>query len=352
MEGSESNTGLESFVIEYNEEPWGGKAWPIRLKNQQQAIPAFSNGVQPALRKGMDRASSRSIEEISADEICYGIACGILSEGFLTPAFSLLYLLGKSLHLGPLRDILPRRFEFEQRVQKDQWETGMAAWATICNADPCFVDEVNRWLSGSDKLNSGYSVEVFQFRELPVDHSISKSLLDRLPLELQVELNDLRSIPVRTRIKLRESDTNVEVSPQDIGVGISQMLPVVIAALHHKEGLIAIEQPELHIHPALQVRLGDLFASQIQQTWKMFLIETHSENLLLRLLRRIRETAEGKLPDGCPALTPDQVSINYIERTGAGVRITQIGIDRDGDIIDEWPGGFFEESFREKFAGR
>jgi len=352
LEGADSNTGLERFVIEYNEEPWSGKQWPIRLKNQQHAIPAFSNGVVPALRKGMDRSSSISMEQIRADEICCSIACDILSEGFLTPAFSLHHLLRKSLFLGPLREILPRRLEFEAGALAEQWTTGLAAWATICNADACFVAEVNEWLSASNKLNCGYRVEAFHYRELPVTHPVSKLIFENQPVERTEDSSDLGSIPVRTRIRLRENDTNVEVSVQDVGVGISQMLPLVVAALHNSEGIIAIEQPELHIHPALQVRLGDLFASQIQVKRGIFLLETHSENLLLRLLRRIRETREGKLPDGAPSLVPEQVAVNYIERTPIGVRATRLRVDDEGDFIDEWPGGFFEESYREKFAGR
>ena len=58
---------------------------------------------------------------------------------------------------------------------------------------------------------------------------------------------------------LLEKANGIEVQPYDIGVGISQVLPVIIASLHARSGFVIIEQPELHIHPGLQVALGDLF---------------------------------------------------------------------------------------------
>ena len=73
-----------------------------------------------------------------------------------------------------------------------------------------------------------------------------------------------------------------------------------------------------------------------------FILETHSEHLILRLMRRVRE---GKIRS-------DDVSVVYVEPLSKGSSFVELRIDEDGDFIDEWPGGFFEESFHEKFAGR
>lgn len=164
----------------------------------------------------------------------------------------------------------------------------------------------------------------------------------------------IRKIPENFKIWLVDKQ-NRKFTPHEIGVGISQVLPVVVAAIFEKNladdmkksisirQLIAIEQPELHIHPALQVELGDLFITESSEN-KFFLIETHSEHLILRLMRRIRE---GKIE-------PDDVNVIFIELTGKGrdIQLIKLRLDEDGDFIDEWPGGFFEESFHEKFAGR
>ena len=67
------------------------------------------------------------------------------------------------------------------------------------------------------------------------------------------------SLKARTEIALRDFQKGILVAPGDVGVGISQMVPVVVAALRKRDGILAIEQPELHIHPAIQVGIGDLF---------------------------------------------------------------------------------------------
>jgi predicted ATPase len=51
-------------------------------------------------------------------------------------------------------------------------------------------------------------------------------------------------------------------------------------------------------------------------------------------------------------VAPEDIAVHFLERSPEGPRIRRIEIDEDGDFIDEWPGGFFEESYREKFAGR
>ena len=116
-----------------------------------------------------------------------------------------------------------------------------------------------------------------------------------------------------------------------------------------KEGILAVEQLELHIHPALQVAMGDLFISQIQSKSIHFLLETHSEHLMLRFLRRIRETEAGDLPPGKWPLEPDQLAVYYIEQSEKGIKATAIGVDEEGEFVDRWPKGFFSERMKELF---
>jgi predicted ATPase len=163
---------------------------------------------------------------------------------------------------------------------------------------------------------------------------------------LSEELSDLRS---RVRLELVETRTGLRAQPRDVGIGISQVLPVVVASLEPSAGLVAIEQPELHIHPAVQVSLGDLFARASTDNGSVFLVETHSEHLILRLLRRIRETALGELPPGLPDLTPEQLSVIYVERSDTGVKLTALPIDKTGEFTSRWPAGFFEERAGELF---
>ena len=81
-----------------------------------------------------------------------------------------------------------------------------------------------------------------------------------------------------------------------------------------------------------------------------FLIETHSEHLLLRVMRRMRETSDDRLPDGSPKITPKDVCILFVQPNGTSSVIRHLELDEEGRLLDPWPGGFFEEGYRERFA--
>ena len=140
---------------------------------------------------------------------------------------------------------------------------------------------------------------------------------------------------------------NIEVSSSDIGVGVSQLLPVIVAALRPSTRLIACEQPELHVHPRVQVGIGDLLLQTSKD--RSFLIETHSEHLILRILRRVRETSEGELPDGVHPVQPKDISIVYLEPGPGGVKSRKIEVSEDGEFVQRWPQGFFTERGEELF---
>jgi predicted ATPase len=170
------------------------------------------------------------------------------------------------------------------------------------------------------------------------------------------ELQELYvSLQVRTEIALRDFQKGILVAAGDVGIGISQMVPVVVAALRQREGILAIEQPELHIHPAIQVGIGDLFIKAIRAdpdrlfAGKLLLIETHSEHIMLRLLRRIRERTENELPPGVDGLSVEDLSVIYVEGSDRGVRFSPLKVDEDGEFRDQWPQGFFEERAGELF---
>ena len=147
---------------------------------------------------------------------------------------------------------------------------------------------------------------------------------------------------------LRDELSGVEVKPQDVGVGISQIAPVLVQAFGNQNGLIAVEQPEIHIHPALQAELGDVFIeSALGENKNTFLLETHSEHLILRILRRIRETTKGKLPDGLNPVKPEDVAVLYVEPGEEGSVVRELRINDQGRFIDDWPNGFFEDRLDE-----
>jgi len=138
-------------------------------------------------------------------------------------------------------------------------------------------------------------------------------------------------------------DPPVLVSPRGVGYGVGQVLPIVVQALVSEGGLMLVEQPEVHLHPRLQSAVGDLLIDTVTAGRAQLLVETHSEHLVLRLLRRVREGA----------LDPADLSILYVDLDDAGAAfVRRLEVDAEGDLIDGWPGGFFDERLAEVLGGR
>ncbi len=236
------------------------------------------------------------------------------------------------------------------------------------------LEEVRRWSDGQADLDCWVGIEALKHHGFYATTLFTKWAADQ-PQVLNVfnsgDWSDAEETAkeflsllaaskrdVRREIHLKDKDKGTTVSLQDVGVGVSQVLPVIINAFGRQNEFIAIEQPEIHIHPALQAELGDLFIeSALGQNKNTFLLETHSEHLILRLLRRIRETTEGDMeswPDNlrkaCPnGIRPHDVAVIYIQPGTEGAQAKHLRINELGEFVDEWPGGFFDERSREIF---
>lgn len=242
------------------------------------------------------------------------------------PALLLRDQLRQMRYIGPLRRIPPRGFDVSLTKSDSAWSDGMAAWETLVTGSQDLVDRVSDWMQSSAKLGTGYAVARKAYQEFDTNQPVPQPIG-----------------PVRKRAQLVDR-AGLTLHPQDVGVGISQVLPVVVAAQDGSASVVCIEQPELHIHPAVQVGLGDLFIDGAVNQGLSFLIETHSEHLVMRLQRRMREQAAGELPEGTPHIKPDDVSFIYLDRSDQGaVTACQIGLALDGKFDSPWPRGFFSE---------
>ena len=149
---------------------------------------------------------------------------------------------------------------------------------------------------------------------------------------------------------LVDKRSGTAVSHRDVGIGVSQVLPVLVSAYASSGKLLVIEQPEIHLHPALQAELGDVFLeSALGDGGNTLVIESHSEHLLLRIMRRIRETSTGNLPEGIPEVRPEDVMVLFVEPDGEQSLIREMPLNERGELVKAWPGGFFEEGLREIF---
>lgn len=281
----------------------------------------------------------------------------LLDELLLGPLRIARDYLSEMTYIGPLRDIPPRAFRPQVSPDHGRWAQGLAAWDLLySDKQGRLLSEVNAWLSGKDGLGTSYEIVKSEYLEIPVpsriDQLLKRGISEDDIGELQEEFQKLGS---RKEVVLRDVVKGIDVAPSDVGIGISQMIPVIVACLRDKDGILAIEQPELHIHPAIQVGVGDLFIHSVvpgEQSFgsgKTLLVETHSEHIMLRLLRRVRETTERGLPPGAMALKTSDLSVIYVENTPAEVRFRQLRVDSDGDFADRWPNGFFTERAEELF---
>lgn len=132
---------------------------------------------------------------------------------------------------------------------------------------------------------------------------------------------------------------NMEQDLTHVGVGVSQVLPILVMSFLAKPGaVIILEQPELHLHPKVQTRLADFFVA-MNALKKQCIIETHSEYLInrLRYLVAMSETSE----------VAEDTMIYFVEKEDGHSKYRQVTINQYG-VIEEWPNGFFDES--EKIA--
>jgi hypothetical protein len=282
----------------------------------------------------------------------------LLSEMVLGPARIIRDHLSEMTYIGPLREIPSRSYRPQVTPDDARWASGLAAWDLLySDRGGDLMGEVNGWLSGESRLGTSYQLERVEFKEVPVPSAFHLKFERGLNEDDIAELEELyATLRGRTEIALRDFRKGILVAPGDVGVGISQMVPVVVAALRKRDGVLAIEQPELHIHPAIQVGIGDLFINAIQANpegfptlGKTLLIETHSEHIMLRLLRRIREKTDEELAPGVVGLNAEDLSVIYVEDDEQGVRFRVLDVDKHGEFRDQWPHGFFEERAGELF---
>lgn len=127
----------------------------------------------------------------------------------------------------------------------------------------------------------------------------------------------------------------------DSGMGLSQILPLITQSLAARKGSLSIvQQPEIHLNPALQVKLMDHLAGHLADGRRV-LIETHSEHLLLRLRRLVSEEI----------VSADDVSLLYADKVGERSEVREIGMSDTGGISrDAWPRNFFAEQLEDSLV--
>jgi len=220
-------------------------------------------------------------------------------------------------YLGPFRDAPRRSYLYPPRTPRDVGPFGGLA-AEVLGADA---------LRGDGRLLGGVT-RVFE------------DMLGTGPVEVESYRDGGFSVVIRDR------NTSAPINLVDTGVGLGQVLSLVVQrmldeTMERSGGVEVVEQPELHLHPQAHGAIADLYVDAVAAgSETRFIIETHAENVLLRIRRRV---AEGRI-------RPEQVAVYWARDVEVdGSRLMPIHIDAEGDV-DVWPAGVFSEDFDEAKA--
>lgn len=252
------------------------------------------------------------------------------------------------VELGSVERIVKEQLIREFQRIKEEAELvpeSVALTTTYLNLDPIGRNRTGKTQYNTRTWHSTGGVREFEDGKDFLEMLDEPGAIDRLTACLRAA----HASPATAVIRLKDLKSGADVALQDVGVGISQILPLLLHSIGNENALLAVEQPEIHVHPALQAELGDLFIHSATTKGNTLILETHSEHLILRIMRRMRETFEGKLPDGLPPLTPDDVCILYVEPGDNGSIVREMPLNERGELIKGWPGGFFEEALNEMF---
>ena len=166
-------------------------------------------------------------------------------------------------------------------------------------------------------------------------------------------------IPYEIRSSLKENYFYLELKPigekywisyRDVGLGYSLSLSFILTCLLEKNKTILVEEPEVHLHPKLQGDIMDLLLFSAKENGNQLIVETHSENMLLRAQKCIRKGHTDLNPKKTKIkVNNEDLGINNVFRENNSSAIQKIKIDNQGEFRTHWRDGFFSERLDDLF---
>jgi predicted ATPase len=151
-----------------------------------------------------------------------------------------------------------------------------------------------------------------------------KELIEKMSeIDLLKEIKTNRFDGGRFELLVKVSDKNVLTSLSNVGFGISQFLPIIVADLQlPNDSTLFLAEPEIHLHPSVQSKFGEYIVKQVNETEKNYVIETHSEYFLNRLRLAI---VKGEL-------RKEDLKVYFLENNGDDTEVYDIDYTKEGAI--------------------
>ena len=285
---------------------------PLRQHPKELKNIAFSTNINSEYVESFyyETPQNRFYVPVSSSQFrCYGYRTGRVKVQELFSKFEKVFenLFSRILYLGPLREYPRRRYPWEGDHPKGVGQYGEKTTSAL--------------LSG-------------RIRHFPVDEQIPK-WLQRLDLIDSYDIQPFSDTGGDYNFLVKQYKGGPEVPLTDVGFGVSQVLPVLILCYYAPEGSILIlEQPEAHLHPKVQSELADVLIDIVKNRNVQIILESHSENLLLRLMRRIAEEE----------ISVDQTALYFCQINDGTSEIERLDMDQYGNIRN-WPQNFFGDDW-------
>ena len=246
------------------------------------------------------------------------------NAGFVADlAFALEQQLQSVYYLGPLRAQPERLYAWSGERPTDMGRAGESAVAAMLSS-----------------AQSGEKISLGQGKKRRSLEQHVAYWLKELGLIHDFHVVRLTADSPLYQVKVQKSAGGPESLITDVGFGVSQILPVLVLCFYAPKGsTIILEQPEIHLHPAVQAGLADVLIDAYKRRGVQIIVESHSEHLLTRLQRRIAEEQ----------LANDDVGLFFCEDRGSCSSITELQVDPYGNISN-WPNDFFGDEFGEVAA--
>lgn len=244
--------------------------------------------------------------------------------------FSLLRLFDGLYYLGPLRERPIREYRWQGSRPSGVGVSGERTIEALLASDARPRKEgIARRLR-----RNGYPVKRLPVKQVVQEWLKEMDLVDTFNVEQITPEADLYRVAIQ-----RTSDSATVLLP-DVGFGVSQVLPVLaLLASVPERSVVILEQPELHLHPAVQASLSDVILETARVNRAQVIIESHSEHLLRRLQRRVAENTD----------QADDLALYFCHNEDGQSMLEHLELNVLGEISN-WPLFFFGDSLGESVA--